>query len=77
MSRLKLSMDDNEITALVGWPTEPEMAKFRKVVAAAEAAERERWVKAATAALDVLDDLPTWSNSGYACNLLREAVGPA
>ena len=35
-------MDDNEITAIVGWPTEPEMAKFRKVVAAASAAERER-----------------------------------
>ena len=36
-------MNDNEITAIVGWPTEPEMAKFRKVAAAAEAAERERW----------------------------------
>ena len=35
-------MNDNEITAIVGWPTEPEMAKFRKVAAAAEAAERER-----------------------------------
>ena len=39
-------------------------------------AERERWMKAATAALDVLDDLPTWSNAGHACNLLREALRP-
>ena len=38
-------MNDNEITAIVGWPTEPEMAKFRKVAAAAVAAERERWAE--------------------------------
>lgn len=35
-------MDDNEIIAIVGWPTEPEMAKYRKVAAVAVAAERER-----------------------------------
>ena len=69
-------MGDNEITAIVGWPTEPEMAKFRKVVAAASAAERERWMKASTAALEILDDLPAWSNAGHACQLLREALGP-
>jgi hypothetical protein len=38
-----MTMDDNEITAIVGWPTEPEMAKFRKVAAAAAAAERKRF----------------------------------
>lgn len=42
----------------------------------AVAAERERWMKAATAALDILDALPAWSNAGYACQLLREALGP-
>lgn len=40
-------MDDNEIIAIVGWPTEPEMAKYRKVAAAAVAAERERCAKVA------------------------------
>jgi hypothetical protein len=40
-------MDDNDITAIVGWPTEPEMAKYRMVASAAEAAERERWATAA------------------------------
>jgi len=35
-------MDDYAITAIVGWPTEPEMRKFRAVAAEAEAAERER-----------------------------------
>ena len=50
-------MDDNEITALVGWPTEPEMAKFRKVVAAAEAAERERCAKLVE---QVADDCDEW-----------------
>ena len=35
-------MTDDEITAIVGWPTETEMAKYRKVAATAEAAERER-----------------------------------
>lgn len=37
-------MGDNEITAIVGWPTEPEMVKYRKVAAAATAMERERLV---------------------------------
>ena len=40
------------------------------------AAERERWLKAAAAALELLDDLPVWSNAGHACQLLREALGP-
>ena len=35
-------MTDDEITAIVGWPTEPEMLKYRKIASAAEAAERER-----------------------------------
>ena len=34
----------------------------------------KRWEKAARAALEVLDDLPPWSNAGHACNLLREAL---
>ena len=38
-------MTDDKITAIVGWPTEPEMAKYRAVAAAAEAAERERCAK--------------------------------
>lgn len=42
----------------------------------AVAAERERWEKAARAALEVMDDLPTWNNAGHACNLLRECLGP-
>ena len=36
-------MTDDEITAIVGWPTEPEMLKYRKVAAAAESADCERW----------------------------------
>ena len=40
------------------------------------AAGRERWMKAATAALEVLDDLPAWSNAAHACQLLREVMGP-
>ena len=40
------------------------------------AAERERWLKAATAALELLDDLPVWSNAAHACKLLRDALGP-
>ena len=39
-------MTDDEITAIVGWPTEPEMLKYRKIASAAEAAERERIVNA-------------------------------
>ena len=39
-------MDDNAITYIVGWPTEPEMVKFRAVAAAAIAEERERCKKA-------------------------------
>ena len=39
-------------------------------------AERERWLKAAAAALEVIDDLPAWSNGAHACQLLREALGP-
>lgn len=31
-------MDDNDITAIVGWPTEPEMVRFRAVASAAAAA---------------------------------------
>ena len=38
--------------------------------------ERERWVTAAAAALEVLDDLPAWSNAAHACKLLRDALGP-
>ena len=44
--------------------------------AAAVASELERWMKASTAALEILDDLPAWSNAGHACQLLREALGP-
>ena len=43
--------------------------------AAAVAAERERWMKAATAALEVLDDLPAWSNAAHTCKLLRDVLG--
>lgn len=39
-------MSDNEITVIVGWPTEPEMVKFRAIAAAAEKAERERCIEA-------------------------------
>ena len=48
-------MDDNEITAIVGWPTEPEMVKYRAVAAAAAIAEREACAQvcAAVAAYDV------------------------
>lgn len=38
------------------------------------AADRGRWIKAANAALELLDDMPVWGNAGYACNLLREAL---
>ena len=34
-------MNDNEITAIVGWPNEPQMVKYRAVAAAAEKKERE------------------------------------
>ena len=34
-------MNDNDITQIVGWPTLPEMVKFRAVAAAAIAEERE------------------------------------
>ena len=40
------------------------------------AAESERWVTAAAAALEVLDDMPAWSNAAHACKLLRDALGP-
>ena len=43
---------------------------------AATAAERERWRRAATAALEVMDDLPCWHNAGHACALLRELMTP-
>ena len=42
-------MTDDKITELVGWPTEPEMVKYRKIAAAAEVAGHERcaaWVDA-------------------------------
>ena len=45
-------------------------------VDASVAAECERWRKAAVAALEIMDDLPAWSNAGHACKLLRDAVGP-
>lgn len=38
-------MDDNSITAIVGWPTEPEMVKYRAVAQAASLAEREACVQ--------------------------------
>ena len=38
-------MTDDEITAIVGWPTEPEMVKYRRVSTAAVATERERCAK--------------------------------
>lgn len=34
-------MTDNEITEIVGWPTLPQMEKFRAVAKAAAAKERE------------------------------------
>jgi len=52
---------------------------YRSVRAARQIAieqERERWLKAAAAALEILDELPTWQNVGHACKLLRECVGP-
>ena len=49
------------------------LAAFSSLV---ETAERERWLKAAAAALEALDDLPTWSNAAHACKLLRDALGP-
>ena len=49
------------------------LAEFGSLV---ETAERERWLKAAAAALEVLDDLPAWSNAAHACKLLRDALGP-
>lgn len=52
-------MTDHEITALMGWPEQymaderdplSMVARVRAVVAAAEAGERERWLKAGEAA---------------------------
>lgn len=40
-----------------------------------EAAERERWLKPIEAALEILDELPEWSNAAHACRLLRKALG--
>ncbi len=40
----------------------------------AEDAERQKWRAAAHAALEVLDDLPEWSNAAHACHLLRQAL---
>ena len=34
-------MDDNDITEIVGWPTEPEMVKYRRIAKAAAQEERE------------------------------------
>ena len=69
-------MGDNEITALVGWPTEPEMAKFRKVVAAAEAAERERCAKLCEAEHvgESLDDGKLCDQDFCYNNALRDAA---
>lgn len=53
-----------------------KMIDAQNDVAIAVAAERERWLKAAEAALEILDDLPEWSNAAHACQLLRECVGP-
>lgn len=52
----------------------PEDAYTTDQVRTMLAAERERWHKAATAALEVLDDLPAWSNAAHACHLLRDAL---
>lgn len=41
----RTDMDDAAITAIVGWPTEPEMATYRAVAQAAMLAEREAWGK--------------------------------
>lgn len=41
---------------------------------AAVAAERTQWIKAAEAALEILDELPLWWNTGFACGLLRNQM---
>lgn len=38
-------MGDNEITAIVGWPTEPQMVKYRAIADAAMKFEREACAK--------------------------------
>lgn len=54
----------------------PAYGPHRAALLGDVASERERWQKAAAAALEVLDDPPPWSNAGHACNLLREAQAP-
>lgn len=50
-------MTDEEITAIVGWPTEPQMSRYRKVAEAAAAAEGENWRKAIDDAVGQLERL--------------------
>ena len=59
-------MKDDEITAIVGWPTEPQMAKYRSVAAAAEAAERER------CAAELEARARSWN--GLVCNAMLTAA---
>ena len=49
-------MDDNSITAIVGWPTEPEMVNYRAVANAAITAEREACAAACAAVAN--NDVP-------------------
>lgn len=53
-------MDDNDITAIVGWPTEPQMVKFRRVAAAAAAAERERCARACEQEAETWEQVAPW-----------------
>ena len=54
-----------------------EIERLRAERDAAVAAERERWIKPATAALEVLSDMPTWAGSGHAYELLSAAIDAA
>ena len=62
------------VAPAVGIPVE-RWVRPPEIVAREAAAERERWNKAAAAALEILDDLPSWSNAGHACKLLRDGLG--
>jgi hypothetical protein len=63
-----------------GVANEPWESARRKILAlmanqiTAQQVEPVAWLKAAEAALEIMDELPVWQNAGYACQLLRDCI---
>ena len=58
-------MGDNEITAIVGWPTEPQMVKYRAIADAAMKVEREACAATYKAEISRLEMERDWYRAFY------------